>query len=527
MPPAERRRNGAGSVFAAPVRNLVIVLGDQLDGQSAAFDGFNPQRDAILQMEVREEATYVLQHKRRLAFFFAAMRNFRDEQRAIGRRVVYSALDDPANRGCFQLEITRTIGELRPERVIALEPGDWRVRRRLEAYESGIEIRQDRHFLCSREHFDAFADEHPRLLLETFYRSMRRRLGALTDDEGKPTGGAWNFDAENRASFGRGEPRDLPRPKRFPPSAATREALALVESEFPGNPGRLENFDLPVTRTDALAALDDFVTHRLGNFGRYQDAMLGGEPILFHARLSGPLNLHLLRPGELVEAALRKYGEAPLNSIEGFVRQVIGWREFVRGVYWRFMPAYADKNVLEADLPTPRFYWSGETDMQCLKEAIGHTIDYAYAHHIERLMVLGLFCLLLGVRPYDVHLWHMSMFWDAIDWVSLPNTLGMSQYGDGGIIGTKPYAAGGNYINRMSDHCRRCRYDPRKAVGDDACPFTTLYWDFLARHRGRFASNARMKYPYLNLARKDAGELAGIRRRADLLKSKAAANAIF
>jgi deoxyribodipyrimidine photolyase-related protein len=498
------------------LRHLVVVLGDQLDAGSAAFYGFDPARDAILQMEVREES-YIRQHKKRLAFFFAAMRHFRDEQRAAGRQVFYSELDDPANRGSFAAELRRRAAELDPERLILLQPGDWRVQEQLSALGLPLEIHADHHFLCSHETFASFADEHPRLVLETFYRFMRRHLGVLLEPNGAPSGGKWNFDAENRAAFGR-KPPPIPAPRRFPPDATTRGVLKLVAREFPDSPGRLEGFDFPVTRAQALQAFDDFITHRLGAFGTYQDAMLGGEPVLFHSRLSGVLNLHLLRPREVVDAVLANPSDAPLNAVEGFVRQVIGWRELVRGVYWRLMPAYAEANALDADMPVPRFYWTGETDMRCLAEAIGHTIDHAYAHHIERLMVLGLFCLLLGARPDEVHRWHMSMFWDAIDWVSLPNTLGMSQYGDGGIIGTKPYAASGNYINRMSDHCRHCRYDPHKADGDDACPFTTLYWDFLARHRARFARNPRMRYPYRNLARKGPDALAAIRRRADAIK---------
>lgn len=501
------------------LRHLVLVLGDQLEAGSAAFDGFDPACDAILQMEVREEATYIRQHKRRLAFFFAAMRHFRDEQRAAGRQVVYSELDDPANRGSFAAEVRRRAAELNPQRLILLEPGDWRVQEQLSALGLPLEIRADRHFLCSHETFASFADQHPRLVLETFYRFMRRRLGVLLEPDGVPSGGKWNFDAENRAAFGR-KPPPIPAPRRFPPDATTRGVLALVAEQFPDSPGRLEGFDFPVTRAQALEALDDFVAHRLSAFGTYQDAMLGGEPVLFHSRLSGPLNLHLLNPREVVDTVIGNPSHAPLNAVEGFVRQVIGWRELVRGVYWRFMPGYAEANALAADMPVPRFYWTGETDMRCLVEAIGHTIDHAYAHHIERLMVLGLFCLLLGAHPGEVHRWHMSMFWDAIDWVSLPNALGMSQYGDGGIIATKPYAASGSYINRMSDHCRQCRYDPHKADGEDACPFTTFYWDFLARHRARLARNPRMRFAYLNLARKDSDELAAIRRRADDMKRR-------
>lgn len=500
------------------LRHLVIVLGDQLDAESAAFDGFDPKQDAILQMEVREEASYVPQHKRRLAFFFAAMRHFRDEQRAAGRQVHYAELDDPANRGSFATEINRWVQALQPTRIIVLQPGDRRVQAQFGSLDLPIEIRADRHFLCDEASFAEFAERHPTLVLEQFYRFMRRRLNILIDPNGNPTGGAWNFDEQNRAPLSRKAPPPIPREKNFAPDQITRDVLQLVEREFPDNPGRLDGFDLPVTRNQALQALNDFVERRLDNFGRYQDAMQTGEPILFHSFLSGPLNLHLLRTREVVDAVLANPFDAPINSVEGFLRQVIGWREFVRGVYWRFMPDYAERNALGAELPVPRFYWTGETDMRCLAEAIRHTIDHAYAHHIERLMVLGLFCLLLGVRPYDVHRWHMSMFWDAIDWVSLPNTLGMSQYGDGGLIGTKPYVATGAYINKMSNSCRHCRYNPSKSVGEDACPFTTLYWDFLARHQALFANNQRMKFQYANLARKDPGELTMIRARAEALK---------
>jgi deoxyribodipyrimidine photolyase-related protein len=502
------------------VRNLVLVLGDQLDPQSAAFEGFDDRADAILMVEVGEEASYIKQHKMRLAFFFSAMRHFRDEQQAAGRRVFYSLLDDSENLGSFAMEIPRRIAALKPDHVKVLEPGDWRVRAQLEQLTPAIELCEDRHFLCSRSEFDAFSDEHPRPMLEKFYRMMRRRHGMLMDAQGKPVGGAWNFDAENRVAFGRNGP-PLHRPMAgFSPDPVTREVMAMVEREFAGNPGKLDAFDLPVTRKQGQAALADFVDHRLPLFGRYQDAMQTGQAFLFHSHLAGLLNLHQLDPREVIAQVLDNPSNAPLNGIEGFIRQVIGWREFVRGIYWRRMPGYADLNALDADQAVPGFYWTGETEMRCLAEAIGHTIEHAYAHHIERLMVLGLFCLLLGVRPYAVHQWHMSMFWDAIDWVSLPNTLGMSQYGDGGITGTKPYAASGNYINRMSDHCRHCRYDPGKATGETACPFTTLYWDFLARHAQRFSKNPRMSQQYANLRRKDDAEMKAIRAAADRLKAR-------
>ena len=499
-------------------RRLVLVFGDQLDSHSAAFDGFDNATDAVLMIEARHEASYIPQHKRRLVFFFAAMRHFAAAQRDLGRQVHYARLDDPANRGSFGPEIRRWVDALHPQEIVALEPGDWRVRHELEQLEPDIEIRPDRHFLADQDMFADLGGGRRRVILETFYREMRRRLNILMDDAGEPVGGAWNFDQDNRAAFGRKGPPLIAAPPRFDPDPITRSAIELVVREFPNSPGRLDNFDFAVTREHGLVVLKDFVTHRLRDFGRFQDAMHSNEAFLFHSQLSGVLNLHLLHPREVVDAALSI--DAPLNAVEGFVRQIIGWREFVRAIYWRGMPGYADRNELGADLPMPRFYWTGETDMRCLSQAIGHTIDHAYAHHIERLMVLGLFLLLLGVRPYDVHRWHMSMFRDAIDWVSLPNALGVSQHADGGVMGTKPYAASGAYINRMSDHCRHCRYDPRKATGDDACPFTTLYWDFLARHEERFASNRRMGPVYANLARKEPEDIVMIRRRADQLKAR-------
>jgi len=501
------------------IRNLVLVLGDQLDPASAAFDGFDKAQDAILQMEVMEEAAYIHQHKKRIAYFFSAMRHFCEDRREAGFQVFYSKLDDPLNRGSFAKEVKRWISDLKPSHLIVLEPGDWRVRQQLEQLNQ-VEFREDRHFLFSHDDFSAFAKDHPKFILETFYRSMRKRHKILLDADAKPVGGRWNFDTENRAKLAAKDLSLFSRKRPFAADAITRDVIALVERVFPDHPGKLDHFNLPVTRQHALESLEDFVTHRLNDFGRYQDAMLEGEPFLFHSALSGPLNLHLLNPREVIDNVLQNETNAPLNSVEGFVRQILGWREFVRGIYWRTMPDYAEENALDADLPMPSFYWTGETDMRCLADAIAHTIDHAYAHHIERLMVLGLFCLLIGVKPYDVHRWHMSMFWDAIDWVSLPNTLGMSQFGDGGKIATKPYVASGAYIDKMSNHCASCRYDPKQALGEKACPFTTLYWDFLARHKQRFQANRRMTFAYANLTRKTREEIAAIRSHADDLKAK-------
>lgn len=510
------------------VRNLVLILGDQLDRNSAAFDGYDRQVDAVAMMEVAEEATYVPQHKLRLALFFSAMRHFRDGLREAGRTVHYSGLEDADNTGSFAGEIARRAAELKPERLIVLQPGDWRVEQAIRNTASHLglplEVREDRHFLCSRERFGEFAEGRRTLLMEAFYRAMRQEHGVLIED-GKPVGGQWNLDKENRGSFGKEGPGDVPPPISFEPDGTTRAVLETVAQRFPGAPGRLDRFDYPVTAEQARAALDDFLEHRLEKFGRYQDAMAVGQPYLYHARLSAVLNLHLLDPRDAIDGAAAAYedGRAPLNAVEGFVRQILGWREYIRSIYWREMPGYADLNALDAELPMPAMFWTGETEMACIRHSVGQLIDHAYAHHIQRLMVLGLFAMLLGVRPYEVHRWHMSMYADAVDWVSLPNVLGMSQYGDGGIVGSKPYAASGNYIDKMSDYCKGCRFDPKKATGDDACPVTTLYWDLLDRHRERIRGLRHMGYQLANLDRKEAKERQEIRRRAERLKAACAA----
>ena len=499
------------------VRDLILILGDQLHLDSPVFDGFDPKLDRVLMIEAREEASYIPQHKKRLVFFFSAMRHFRDRLEREGRKVEYVSLLDPSNRATIIGELARQTAKLKPARVIVLEPGDYRVRASLAGLGLPLLIVKDNSFLCSEATFRHFADGKRHLVLEHFYRFMRRRLNVLIDKSGNPTGGQWNYDRQNRQPLKQADLFEIPR-LTFSPDAITQEVITLVANEFPNSPGKLDRFDLPVDRQSALSAMAHFVEQKLPMFGTYQDAILSDQPFLYHSLLSGPLNLHLLHPREVINAALENPSGAPMNSVEGFVRQVMGWREFVRGVYWRFMPEYEAMNVLSANLSMPRIYWTGETDMQCLSQAIENTIEYAYAHHIERLMVLGLFALLLGVRPYEVHKWHMSMFWDAIDWVSLPNTLGMSQYGDGGTVGTKPYVASGNYIDRMSDHCANCRYDPRQSTGPNACPFTTLYWDFLSRNESHFSENSRMKHQYANLNRKTASELRMIRKHADTLK---------
>ena len=500
-------------------RYLILVLGDQLDAHSAAFDGFDKRADLIWMAEVAGEAEKVWSAKPHIAIFLSAMRHFRDRMRDDGFRVDYREMDDPENRGSLGAELRRSVEALRPERILVVKPGEWRVQQMLlEAAEQAgvpLEIRPDRHFLCPLDVFEAHAEGRKRLVMEHFYRAMRRRTDILMDED-EPTGGEWNYDDQNRKHFGREGPGDVPPARAFDPDATTRQVLKLVEEQFGGHPGGLKHFDWPVTPKQAEKALADFVQHRLPKFGTYQDAMWTDAPYLYHSRLSAALNLKLLNPRDAIRAAERAYrdGHAPLNAVEGFIRQILGWREYVRGIYWRFMPGYAERNALDAHAPLPDFYWTAETEMECLRQCIQQTLDYGYAHHIQRLMVTGLFALLLGVEPKQIHEWYLAVYVDAVEWVELPNTLGMSQFADDGVMATKPYCASGNYIQRMSNYCGSCRYDPSRRIGDDACPFTTLYWDFLMRHEERLDQNRRMGLQLYNLRRIDDGERQAIRRHA-------------
>lgn len=506
------------------IRHLVLVLGDQLNMNSAALDDFDRDQDLVWMAEVAEESTHVWTHKARITIFLSSMRHFRDALEKKKYRVEYRELNQRGNRGSLGEELIAAIIKHKPEKVIVVEPGEYRVREQLEnaADQAGaeLEIREDRHFLSSIDEFREHAEGRKQLRLEYFYRELRRKHDVLMQGD-QPEGGKWNYDADNRGSFGKKGPEEIPKAKRFRPDKTTKEVMELVEKKFGDHPGSLDEFDWPVTAKDAQKALDDFIEHRLADFGKYQDAMWTDEPYLYHSRISAALNLKLLDPRDVIDAAVAAYreGVAPLNSVEGFVRQILGWREYVRGIYWMYMPEYLERNALSADQPMPKFYWDGETDYECLRQAIGQTLQYGYAHHIQRLMVTGLFALLVGVDPKLVHEWYLAVYVDAVEWVELPNTLGMSQFADGGVMASKPYAATGKYISRMSNYCGNCRFDPAKATGEDACPFTTLYWDFLARHKKLLASNQRMSLQVKNLDRKSKQELSEIRKQAKKLRS--------
>jgi len=482
--------------------SLRLVLGDQCSLSLSALEGLDPARDVVLMMEVQAECTHVRHHPQKIALVLSAMRHFAEMLRARSISVDYVCLDDPANTHGFSSEVARAISRHAPEHVIGTQPSEWRVLEEMEG--CAVDWREDTRFLADTSFFRRWAHGKKQLRMEYFYREMRRATGLLMQGE-QPVGGEWNYDSDNRKPL----PRGLapPAPPRFPPDAITREVMALVAARFGNHFGRLEGFNWPVTAAEAQNALARFVAERLPLFGDHQDAMAEGEATLFHSLISTSLNTGLLLPREVcdaVEAAYRA-GLVPLNAAEGFIRQVLGWREFVRGLYWLKMPGYKALNALDAHRPLPEFYWTAQSGMRCMDAAIGQTRDLAYAHHIQRLMVTGNFALLAGIEPDAVNDWYLCVYADAYEWVELPNTHGMAIHADGGIMASKPYAASGAYINRMSNHCAKCRFDVKRATGEGACPFNFLYWDFIARHAGRFASNPRMAMP-LSTLRKMAPE---------------------
>ena len=474
---------------------LIPILGDQLSHGLASLRGVDAADAIVLIAEVRDEATYVRHHKKKIALLFSAMRHFADELRAVGWTVDYVTLDAPGNTGSLTGEVGRALARHGAGRVRVVEAGEWRVQAMLEAWANRfgvpVEILPDDRFLCSKTDFAEWAGARKRLVMEDFYRDMRKRTGLLMQ-VGKPVGGRWNLDADNRKVPPRG--LNFPGVATFAPDAITRDVLALVARAFGGHFGDLEPFGFAVTRGEALTALDHFIQHALPRFGDYQDAMVEGQPHLWHAALSPYINCGLLGAREVVDAAAAAYdqGEVPLNAAEGFIRQIIGWREYVRGIYWFAGPDYADSNALNATRDLPDFYWTGETRMRCISQSVEQVRTHAYNHHIQRLMVLGNFAMLIGVAPRRIEEWYLIVYADAYEWVELPNVHGMSQFADGGLLGSKPYAGGGAYIDRMSDHCRRCTYQVKQKTGPDACPFNALYWDFLARHRDTLKGNQRL-----------------------------------
>ena len=475
--------------------NLVLVLGDQLSEGLAGLKAADPARDVVMMVEAAEEGASVPHHPQKIALILSAMRHFAEELRGAGWRVLYSRLNDLENSQSIAGEVLRRAAETGAERVIVTHCGEWRLQAALEEMPLRVEVLPDTRFICSHREFADWAEGRKQLRMEWFYREMRRKTGLLME-VGEPAGGQWNYDHDNRK---RAEADLLrPRPLRFVPDEVTEEVLSLVQARFGAHFGALRPFQWAVTRADALKALDHFVTHHLRDFGETQDAMLARDQTLNHSLLSPYINIGLLSPLEVCERveAAWKAGKVPINSAEGFIRQIIGWREYVRGIWALTGPDYLTRNALEQSADLPAAYWGGPTKMACLKAAVAQTAETAYAHHIQRLMVTGNFALLAGVDPEEVHRWYLAVYIDAFEWVEAPNTIGMSQFADGGMLGSKPYVSSGAYIDRMSDYCGGCAYKVKDKTGPRACPFNLLYWHFLDRHRARFEKNPRMAQMY-------------------------------
>jgi deoxyribodipyrimidine photolyase-related protein len=478
-------------------KRTILVLGDQLTHHNTALKAAEPGKDRVLMAETRDGGPRT--HRIKRVFQFSAMRHFAAELRAKGWDVDYVPMERAPD---LPAVLARHFSESRPGELLAMEPNNFSQRENLRSActAAGVELRElpTCQFVVPRAEFEKFAAGKKRLLMENHYRAARLKLGVLVDAEGNPEGGAWNFDAENRKTVADWKRDGAPRPPKAPTLARPRDAVvdevaAGVREWFPEGAGRAEDCWLPVTRKGALAALREFVEARLQRFGDYQDLMLEDSPTMFHSLIAGPLNLGLLLPMECVEAAVDAYraGKAPLAAVEGFTRQIIGWREFVNGVYWLKMPGYLASNGLGANRPLPGFFYTGGTDMNCLRCSIGEALGTAFNHHIQRLMVLGNFCLLAGISPQAAHDWFLEMYIDAHEWVMAANVLGMALHADGGFMATKPYAGSAAYISKMSNYCAGCAYDPAKKSGPGACPFNLLYWDFYDRHTARFGNNPR------------------------------------
>ena len=511
-----------------PIRHLVLILGDQLDEASSAFDGFDPEKDVVLMVEAFEESTHVWSHKVRTALFLSAMRHFAEDLKQRGWRVEYRALDSEGDK-TLAAGLLAAIEKYQPKRVIGVEPGDLRVRQQIEDAIKSIathdhkhlaesikhdkkatgslflDWREDKHFLCSISQFRKWAGSSSSLRMEFFYRQMRKQYRVLVEGKNRdePVGGQWNFDADNRKSFGKAGPLDVPRPVQYPQDQITRDVITLVNQHFSDHPGNLDNFNWPVTREQALVALKSFIDERLPQFGPHEDAMWTNLDFGWHSLLSSSINLKLLSPLEVIQAAEAAYREHSLDlaSVEGFIRQILGWREFMRGVYFLDMPALKTANHYGHNNALPKWYWTGDTKMNCMKQCINQTLANGYSHHIQRLMVTGMFGVTAQISPQAVCDWYLAVYVDAVEWVELPNTAGMALFANGGRFTSKPYVASGAYVKRMSNYCSGCRYEPETRIGPKACPMTTLYWNFLDQHEASFAANPRTALMVKNLQR--------------------------
>ena len=495
------------------MRNLCVILADQLNQEITSLNDFDKDLDEILICELKKNFTDINHHKKKIVYQISCMRHFGIEMDRLGFKINYLKLDNPDNENSYTSEIMKLINDKGIDKVIVAEPSTYDEMESIKNWQNTIgidvEIRKNDLFFCDIDEFKAWAEERKELRLEFFYRMLRRKHNVLMNGD-QPEGGAWNFDKKNRKPIARKV--SIPKTYTCIIDQETQDIINLVNLEFSDHFGGTDNFVFAVTRHDALEAMNRFIEERLVNFGDYQDAMTSKDPWLFHSHLSMYLNNGLLKPKECIELAEKAFYEskAPINSVEGFIRQILGWREYVRGLYWLKMPDYRDLNELAAEVPLPSFYWDGETKMNCLKISIENTRDNAYSHHIQRLMVLGNFALLVGIRPVELNEWFLSVYADAYEWVELPNVSGMALFADGGIMASKPYASSGAYINRMSDYCKDCHFNVKEKIGSEACPFNYLYWNFLDKNRERLSSNPRLGLAYRNLNKMPDNQLDSI-----------------
>ena len=502
---------------------LRLILGDQLNEQISSLSDCDKQNDVVLIAEVREEATYVKHHKKKIVLLFSAMRHFASQLRDANFNVAYRYYDDEDNQGSLLNEVKLALQRHNLQHVVVTFPGEYRLLKSMQQWEQvlgvSVEIRPDDRFISTPEQFSKWADGRKQWRMEYFYRDMRRQTGLLMEGD-QPIGGKWNFDHDNRKSM----PADVqpPKPYTVEPDETTQAVMKLVENTFPDHMGKATDFSYAVTRLQALEVAKQFIEQRLPNFGDYQDAMREGDVWLFHSHLSFYLNSGLLLPLEVMQMAEQAYFDnaAPLNAVEGFIRQILGWREYVRGFYWHCMPTLQHDNYFEHTRALPEFYWTAHTNMNCMRQCISDTKQHAYAHHIQRLMVIGNFSLLAGLDPVAVNEWYLLVYADAYEWVEMPNVSGMILFADGGKLASKPYVASGQYINRMSDYCKNCGYSVSKKTGPKACPFNYLYWDFLIKHQDKLAKNPRMALIYKSLGRMSEDNIAAMQEQAQALLSK-------
>jgi len=504
------------------VKQLRLILGDQLNPNHSWFQQANDHVLYVM-LEIKQETNYVVHHAQKVIAIFAAMRAFRDTLKSDSHNVIYLTISDTNNSHDFDQNLNRIISQHQIEHFAYQAPDEYRVDGLLKTFVGKLKIP---YAMVSSEHFLTERDEASRFfgnsnwLMERFYRHMRIKHQVLLDDKQKPVGGQWNYDKENRQFWQQNPP--VPADKR--PNHDHSAIWAEIKSLEIVTMGKANEtaFRWPINRAESLQILADFIEHKLVYFGAYQDAMHTEEFRLFHSFISFSLNTKMLSPAEVIAMAEQAYTERqfPLAAVEGFIRQILGWREFVRGFYWANMPTMQTVNYFDHQQALPSWFWTGETQMNCLKHSITQSLDHAYAHHIQRLMVIGNFALLMGFNPAEVHAWYLGIYIDAFEWVEMPNTIGMSQYADGGLLATKPYVSSAAYINKMSNYCAHCTYSPKVRIGENACPFNSLYWDFFQRHQTQLANNPRLGIVNMQLKKMSESDKKDISQQAVFIRNK-------